>query len=360
VKAAVLYQYRTPLVIEDLDLESPRAGEILVRMVASGVCHSDLHSVQGVHPGPMPAVLGHEGAGVVEEIGPGVTSVQPGDHVVLTWLPYCGACRQCLRGRANLCERLAWSDSGYMMDGTVRLHCAGRPIHHYTTSSFAERAVVPEQTAIKVDDDLPLTELALMGCAVMTGVGAVFNTARVRPGDTVAVVGCGGVGLNIVQGAAIACARRIVAIDVEPTKLDLAAQLGATETILASEGDAAEAVIALGGLLDFAFEAIGKPSTIELATGLVRPGGETILVGMAPPDARVAFNPLDLTMGEKVIRGSWYGSCRPPIDFPVLLGLYRARRLRLDLLVTPCALEDVNDALDAIENRSVARSVIVF
>ena len=360
MKAAVLYEYGKPLVIEELDLEPPRAGEILVRMVASGVCHSDLHSVQGVHPGPMPAVIGHEGAGVVEEIGPGVTTVAPGDHVVLTWLPYCGACRQCLRGRANLCERLAWSDSGYMMDGTVRLHCAGKPIHHYTTSSFAERAVVPEQTAIKVGDDLPLTELALMGCAVMTGVGAVFNTARVRPGDTVAVVGCGGVGLNIVQGAAIANASRIVAIDVEPMKLDLAAQLGATETILASEGDAVDSVIAGGGLVDFAFEAIGRPSTIELAARLLRPGGEAILVGMAPPDARVAFNPLDLTTGEKVIRGSWYGSCRPPIDFPILLDLYRAGRLRLDLLVTPCGLEDVNDALDAIETGRVARSVIVF
>jgi len=199
-----------------------------------------------------------------------------------------------------------------------------------------------------------------MGCAVMTGVGAVFNTARVRPGDTVAVVGCGGVGLNIVQGAAIANASRIVAIDVEPIKLDLAAKLGATETILASEGDAVDDVIAGGGLVDFALEAIGRPSTIELATRLLRPGGQAILVGMAPPDARVAFNPLDLTTGEKVIRGSWYGSCRPPTDLPILLDLYRAGRLRLDLLVTPCALEDVNDALDAIETGRVARSVIVF
>jgi S-(hydroxymethyl)glutathione dehydrogenase / alcohol dehydrogenase len=360
VKAAVLYEYGSPLVIEELELESPRVGEILVRMVASGVCHSDLHSVQGVHPGPMPAVIGHEGAGVVEEVGPGVTTVAPGDHVILTWLPYCGACAQCLRGRANLCERLAWSDSGHMMDGTVRLYCAGKPIHHYTTSSFAELAVVPEQTAIKVEAELPLTELALMGCAVMTGVGAVINTARVRPGDTVAVVGCGGVGLNIVQGAAIANASRIVAIDVEPVKLDLAAQLGATQTILASEGDPVDAIVAGGGLVDFAFEAIGRPSTIELATRLSRPGGEAILVGMAPPDTRVSFNPLDLTTGEKVIRGSWYGSCRPPIDFPILLDLYRAGRLRLDLLVTPCTLDEVNDALDAIETGRVARSVIVF
>jgi S-(hydroxymethyl)glutathione dehydrogenase / alcohol dehydrogenase len=346
--------------VQELDLDPPRAGEILVRMVASGVCHSDLHSVQGVHPGPMPAVIGHEGAGVVAEVGPEVDNVAPGDHVILTWLPYCGACRQCLRGRANLCERLEWSNSGFMMDGTVRLHHEGNPIHHYTTSSFAEMAIVPAQTAIAVPRDLPLTELALMGCAVMTGVGAVLNTARVRPGDTVAVVGCGGVGLNIVQGAAIACAQRIVAIDVEPTKLDLARELGATETIQASAGDTVEAVDQAGGLVDFAFEAIGRPDTIELTTRLVRPGGEAILVGMAPPDARVAFDPLDITTGEKAIRGSWYGSCRPPIDFPILLDLYRAGRLRLDLLVTPCALDEVNDALAAIESGKVARSVIVF
>ena len=360
MRAAVLYEYGRPLVVQELDLEPPRAGEILVRMVASGVCHSDLHSLQGVHPGPMPAVIGHEGAGVVEQIGPEVANVAPGDHVILTWLPYCGACRECLRGRANLCERLAWSDSGTMMDGTVRLHHEGRPIHHYTTSSFAEKAVVPAQTAIKVDAGLPLTELALMGCAVMTGVGAVLNTAQVRPGDTVAVVGCGGVGLNIVQGAAIAAACRIVAIDMEPVKLELARELGATETILASAGDTVEAVIAGGGLVDYAFEAIGRPRTIELATQLVRKGGEAILVGMAPPDARVAFNPLDLTLGEKAIRGCWYGSCRPPIDFPILLDLYTAGRLRLDLLVTPCTLDDVNDAMAAIESGQTARSVIVF
>jgi len=360
VRAAVLYEFGQPLVVQELELDTPRAGEVLVRMVASGVCHSDLHSAQGVHPGPMPAVIGHEGAGVVEQVGPDVTNVASGDHVILSWLPYCGACCQCLRGRANLCERLAWSDSGTMMDGTVRLHRKGRDIHHYTTSSFAELAVVPAQTAIKVDDDLPLVELALMGCAVMTGVGAVLNTAKVRPGDSVAVVGCGGVGLNIVQGAAIAAASRIVAIDVEPVKLDLARQLGATETILATEGDTVEAVIERGGLVDYAFEAIGRPRTIELTTQLVRPGGEAILVGMAPLDAQVSYNPLDLTLGEKAIRGCWYGSCRPPIDFPILLDLYKAGKLRLDLLVTPCTLDEVNDAMTAIENGKTARSVIVF
>ncbi len=359
LRAAVLHAFGQPLVVEELELDPPKAGELAVRMAASGVCHSDLHVAQGIHPTLLPVVLGHEGAGVVEEVGPGVVDLAPGDHVLLTWLPYCGRCRQCVRGRPNRCENTAWYDAT-MEDGTCRFHRNGRPVHHYNTSSFAERSVVPARTAVKVDASLPLTELALMGCAVMTGVGAVFNTARVRPGDTVAVVGCGGVGLNIVQGAAIANASRIVAIDVEPMKLDLAGKLGATETILASEGDAVDAVIAGGGLVDFAFEAIGRPSTIELATRLLRPGGQAILVGMAPPDARAAFNPLDLTTGEKVIRGSWYGSCRPPIDFPILLDLYRARRLRLDLLVTPCALEDVNDALDAIETGRVARSVIVF
>src|SRR5438445_1503756 len=232
-RAAVLHAFGQPLVVEDLELDPPKAGELAVRMAASGVCHSDLHVAQGIHPTSLPVVLGHEGAGVVEEVGPGVAGLAPGDHVLLTWLPYCGHCRQCVRGRPNLCENTAWYDAT-LEDGTCRFHRNGQPVHHYNTSSFAERSVVPARTAVKVDPTLPLAELALMGCAVMTGVGAVLNTAHVRPGDTVAVVGCGGVGLNIVQGAAIAGARRIVAIDLEPMKLELAHQPGGSETITAS------------------------------------------------------------------------------------------------------------------------------
>jgi S-(hydroxymethyl)glutathione dehydrogenase / alcohol dehydrogenase len=361
VRAGVLYAVGEPIVVEELELDPPREGEVLVRLAASGVCHSDLHMALGIHRVPMPAVIGHEGAGIVEEVGPGVDHVRPGDHVLLTWLPYCGRCRKCLRGRPYLCENMAWSDAGTMMDGSVRLHRDGVPIFHNTTSSFAERSVVPAQTALRVDPDLPLTELALMGCAVMTGVGAALNTAAVRPGETVAVVGCGGVGLNVVQGAAIAGACRIVAVDIAPRKLELARALGATDTVEGGGESVAEEVQELTrGGVDHAFEALGRPETIALAAQLTGPGGQTVVVGMAPPDARVPVNALELTVGERAIRGSWYGSCRPTVDFPILLDLYRSGKLRLDLLVTPCTLDDVNDAFRAMESGEVARSVIVF
>src|SRR5690349_866973 len=195
MRAAVLHEFGKPLVVQELSIDAPKEGELGIRMAASGVCHSDLHVAQGVHPTSLPVVLGHEGAGVVEEVGPGVAGLEAGDHVLLTWLPYCGHCRQCVRGRPSICENTAWYDAT-LEDGTCRFALDGKSVHHYNTSSFAERSVVPARTAVKVDASLPLNELALMGCAVMTGVGAVLNTARVRPGDTVAVVGCGGVGLN--------------------------------------------------------------------------------------------------------------------------------------------------------------------
>jgi S-(hydroxymethyl)glutathione dehydrogenase/alcohol dehydrogenase len=305
-------------------------------MVASGVCHSDLHVAQGIHPTALPVVLGHEGAGIVEEVGPGVASLEPGDHVMLTWLPYCGRCRQCVRGRPNRCENVAWYDAT-MEDGTCRFHRDGRRIHHYNTSSFAERSVVPARTAIRVDPDLPLTELALMGCAVMTGVGAVLNTAGVRPGDSVAVVGCGGVGLNVIQGARIAGASTIVAVDVVPEKLDLARELGATEAVDASTADPVEAVHELsGGGVDHAFEALGRPATIETTLRLTGRGGQAVLIGMAPPDARVPLDALTTTLEERCVRGSWYGSCVPARDFPLLVDFYRDGRLRLEPLISTC------------------------
>jgi S-(hydroxymethyl)glutathione dehydrogenase / alcohol dehydrogenase len=361
VRAAVLYEYGAPLVVEEVELEPPREGEVLVRLAASGVCRSDLHTIEGVHPWVLPVVMGHEGAGVVEEVGPGVTHVAPGDHVVLSWLPYCGRCRFCAAGRANLCEDLGWSLGGTMMDGTTRFHRDGVRIHHYNTSSFAERTVVPAQTAIPVDRSLPLEELALMGCAVMTGVGAVLNTARARPGESVVVVGCGGVGLSAVQGAAVAGTRPIVAVDAVATKLELARELGATHGVDSSQGDAAARVREiLGGGADHVVEAVGRPETIELALELVGRGGQAVLVGLAPPEARIAFDPLTMAFEERAIRGSWYGGCRPAADFPMLVDLYRAGRLRLDALVTTCPLEGVNDAFEAMRRGEVARSVIVF
>jgi S-(hydroxymethyl)glutathione dehydrogenase/alcohol dehydrogenase len=360
IQAAVLHEFRQPLAIEELELDPPKAGELLVRMVASGVCHSDLHVVHGTHPTSLPIVLGHEGAGIVEEIGPGVVGLEPGDHVLLTWLPYCGHCRSCVRGWLNRCENTAWYDAT-LEDGTCRFHSNGKPVHHYNTSSFAERSVVPAQTAIKVDSALPLTELALMGCAVMTGVGAVVNTARVRPGDTVAVVGCGGVGLNVVQGARIAGASRIIAIDRVPAKLELARELGATDVVDASETNVLEAVgdLVRGGV-DYAFEALGRPETIETTIGLIGRGGEAVLIGMAPPDARIGIDALTTTLEERCVRGSWYGSCVPLRDIPMLVGLYRDGRLRLDPLITRCGLEDVNEAFARMEAGETARSVIVY
>jgi Zn-dependent alcohol dehydrogenase len=329
-------------------------------MAASGVCHSDLHVVHGVHPTSLPVVLGHEGAGVVEEVGPGVAGFTPGDHVLLTWLPYCGHCAQCVRGRPNICENTAWYDAT-MEDGTCRFHLDGRPVHHYNTSSFAERSVVPARTAVKVDPGLPLSELALMGCAVMTGVGAVLNTARVRPGDTVAVVGCGGVGLNVVQGARVAGAGKIVAIDLMESKLELARELGATAVVDASAADPVDAVLELvPGGVDHAFEALGRPETIETALSLTGRGGQALLIGMAPPDARVPLDALTMTLEERTVRGSWYGSCVPLRDIPLLVELYRGGQLRLEPLITRCGLDDVNDAFRRMEAGETARSVIVY
>ena len=360
IRAAVLHEFGQPLVVEELLLDPPKTGELLVRMAASGVCHSDLHVAQGVHPTALPVVLGHEGAGIVEEVGANVAGLAAGDHVLLTWLPYCGHCRQCARGWPNRCENTGWYDAT-MEDGTCRFHANGTRVHHYNTSSFAERSVVPARTAVKVDPDLPLTELALMGCAVMTGVGAVLNTARVRPGDTVAVVGCGGVGLNVIQGARIAGASPIIAIDVVAAKLDLARELGATAVVDASQADPAEAVAELvPGGVDFAFEALGRPETIGVAIGLTGRGGQAILIGMAPPEARVGIDALTTTLEERCVRGSWYGSCVPLRDIPLLIELYREGRLRLDPLITPCGLDDVNDAFARMEAGETARSVIVY
>jgi S-(hydroxymethyl)glutathione dehydrogenase / alcohol dehydrogenase len=363
MRAAVLYDFNEPLRIEEVETDPPGPGEVLVRFAASGVCHSDLHTVQGVHKAPLPAILGHEGAGVVEEVGPGVRSVAPGDHVIVTWLPYCGRCRFCLSGRPQLCDDLAWSDAGLMRDGTIRFHRNGERIHHYgSVSSFAERAVVPEQTAIPVDRSLPLAELALMGCAVMTGVGAALRTAVVRPGDTVAVVGCGGVGLSVIQGARIAGASRIVAVDVVDEKLALARELGATDLVNSRSGDPVEQLHELiPGGVDHSFEALGRPETIETAIRLIGKGGTAVLVGMAPPDATVSFDALTTTLQERTIKGCWYGSVRPPVDYPMLIDLYRRGLLRLDALVSrTCDIEGINDAFERMERGEVARTLVVY
>lgn len=358
-----MYETGRPLVVEDVELDPPKAGEVRIRMVASGVCRSDWHEVRGVHPMPTPIVLGHEGSGVVEELGEGVEGLAPGDHVVLSWLPYCGSCRRCASGRPNLCERLGAFDGGVLADGTTRLHRGGTRIHHNLPASFAELAVVPANTAIKIDRSLPLDRVALLGCAVTTGVGAVLNTAKVQPGRSVAVIGCGGVGLSAVQGARIAGAASIVAVDVVPAKLELARGLGATDTVLAlAEEDAEPAIRAvLPEGADAVIEALGRPSTIELAVRVTAPGGIAVLVGMAPPEARVALDALTMVYQERTVTGSWYGSCVPPRDLPMLAGLVASGALRLDPMIARFRpLDEINEALASFERGEEARTVIAY
>jgi S-(hydroxymethyl)glutathione dehydrogenase / alcohol dehydrogenase len=357
MRAAVQYAFGEPLVVEDVALDEPKDGEVLVRMAASGVCRSDWHTVQGIHPHVLPVVLGHEGSAIVEAVGTGVRDLAPGDHVVLSWLPYCGACPRCVSGRPNLCERMQAFDAGLLADGTTRMRVRGVDIHHNVPSSFAELAVVPANTAIAVDPDLPLEQVALLGCAVMTGVGAVLNTARVRPGQSVAVVGCGGVGISAVQAARIAGASEIVAVDVVDAKLDLARALGATRGVNARSTDPLEAV----GPVDVVVECLGHVDTIELAVSLTEPGGTAVLVGMAPPEARPGIPALDLTLQERTVTGCWYGSCVPPRDFPMLVELVRSGRLNVDAMIgRTFALDDINDALALFDRGEDRRSVIAF
>ena len=361
-RAAVLHEFGSPLVIEELELQPPRAGEVQVRFAATGVCHSDLDTVKGLDPSPLPLVLGHEGAGVVEVVGEGVVGLRPGDHVVLSWLPYCGRCRRCISGRPNICEDLDWFDAGTMRDGTTRFSLRGEPVYHHAPASFAERSVVPAETAIRLDASMPLEEAAMIGCAVMTGVGAVINTARVRAGESAVVIGCGGVGLNVLQGLRIAAASPVVAVDVVDEKLALARELGATETCNASDDDVATRVRELlPDGADHVFEALGDPRTIELAFGLVGPGGNAVVVGLAPEGTTAQVEPYALTSGNRSLLGSWYGACVPPRDFPTLLRLYRSGRLQLEPLIgVTCALDDINEGLARIERREPGRTVIRY
>jgi Zn-dependent alcohol dehydrogenase len=354
MRAAVLWAF-DDLRVEELDLDPPRPGEVALRMAASGVCRSDLHSVRGVHPHAMPIVIGHEGSAVVEQVGDGVVNVAPGDHVVCSWLPHCGTCRRCAQGRPALCQHLEAFDAGYLSDGTTRFHTDdGTPIRHNVPSSFAERSVVPANTVFAVDATLPLEQVALLGCAVMTGVGAVLNTAKARPGDSVVVIGCGGVGLSAIQGARVAGARTIVAVDVVPAKLEIAQELGATETVLSGREEIPEG-------FDVAIECLGRSETIEQAIRAIAPGGTAVLVGMAHPDARPEIDALSMTVHEKTVTGSWYGSVVPPRDFPMLAELLRRGEIRVEpLIARTIALDGIHEALARFDAGEETRSVIVY
>jgi Zn-dependent alcohol dehydrogenase len=312
IRAAVLQAYETPLEVCELELAPPAPGEVLVRVAAAGVCHSDLHLADGhLGEGRFPIVLGHEGAGVVEEVGAGVTHVVRGDPVAFCFVPPCGTCTACAAGRRNLCEVAgAHSWAGTLLDGTSRLHFPdGRPVKHFNfVSCFAERCVVPAASAVAIPAGLPLWQASLLGCGVVTAVGAVRNAAHVTVGETVCVIGCGGVGLQLVAAARMAGAARIVAVERDPAKLELAVGRGATHAVAAGDGNAAAAVLAIvPGGVDHAFEAVGSPATIRLAWDVLRPGATATVVGIAPAGVEVALPALEL-LSEKGIRGSYYGS----------------------------------------------------
>jgi len=362
IKAAVLYEPNTPLSVEEVDLDGPKEGEVLVRMASAGVCHSDYHVMVGEWRPPLPIVLGHEAAGVVEAVGPGVTLSKPGDHVILNFRPNCGWCRFCTSGRPVLCngaETARW----VMFDGTSRLHKDGRDIYHFArVASFAEYAVVPQSGAVPVRKDMPLDRACLVGCSVMTGVGAVINTAKVEPGSSVVVIGCGGVGLNVIQGAVLAGAEKVIAVDLLENKLAYAREFGATHVVDAGSGDAVQRVLDLtDGGADYAFEAIGFSKTIEQAYECTGPGGTTVVVGMAPEDDTITLSALSLPRTEKTIKGSWYGSARPWLDLPKMVDLYMDGRLKIDPMISRTyPLDEINTAYDALANGEVARSVLTF
>jgi len=372
IKAAVLdrmgaeppYAASKPLRIATVELDGPGRGEILVRIGAAGLCHSDLSVINGDRPRPMPMALGHESAGVVEAVGEDVPDLVPGDHVVMVFMPSCGHCLPCAEGRPALCEPgAAANGAGTLLSGARRLHCDGVDLnHHLGVSGFAEYAVVSRRSVVKIDRDLPLDEAALFGCAVLTGVGAVVNTAGLRPGQTAAVIGLGGVGLASVLGALASGARQVVAIDLSDDKLGLARQVGATDAVNARDPDAAEQVRELtSGGVDFAFEMAGAVRAMELAYKITRRGGTTVTAGLPPPSANLPLPLVQLVAEERTVKGSYIGTCVPARDMPRYIALYRAGRLPVDRLMSgKLKLEEINEGFDRLHEGRAVRQVIEF
>jgi len=349
--------------VGDIDLAPPADGEVLVRLVASGVCHSDLNAVDGTAETRCPAVLGHEGAGVVEAAGPG-TSVQQGTRVALSWMPSCGRCEECRRELPHLCSE-AWTAMGHggLLDGTPRMSRDGRPVYHYSfLSTFAEAAVVPERCVVPIPDTVPLEVAALVGCAVSTGVGAVWRTAGVRPGERVAVFGCGGVGLSAVLGARAVGASPIVAVDVSEEKLATALDLGASATVAwsgSAEETGAAVVEATDGGVDYAIEATGRPEAMMAAFLSTRMRGAAVLIGIPRADATLPLPALTIPRMERRILGSLYGSIRPDRDFPAILDLYASGRLPLEKLISHhLPLERAQEGLDLVRSGQAVRVVL--
>ena len=345
----------------DVELSGPGPGEVLVRIAAAGICHSDLSAVTGDRPRRLPAVAGHEAAGVVEEVGPGVTTFAPGDHVVMVFVASCGACALCLGGRPNLCQS-SWQAraEGTLQTGTRHLSQAGEPLHHWSgVSAFAQYAVVTPQSLVQVDKDIPLDIAAIFGCAVVTGVGAVMNTAKLTPASSAAVVGLGGVGLSAMLGALASGARSVAAIDISPGKLELARTLGATHAYDAREPDCADQILAELGGADFVFEMSGSPRAAQLAYLITGRGGTMVTAGLPDPGRCLEIPLADLVATERSVKGSYMGSASPRRDIPRYLDLFRAGRLPVDRLRTATlSLDEVNEAFDRMVSGRSVRDVV--
>jgi alcohol dehydrogenase len=372
IRAAVLetigapapYAQSQPLRIRQVELDPPGHGEVLIRIRAAGLCHSDLSVISGDRPRPVPMVLGHESAGEVVECGASVTDLKTGDRVVLVFMPSCGCCMPCMEGRPALCEPGAASNgAGTLLSGARRLHLDGQPVnHHVGVSCFADYAVVSRRSCVKLDADLSFAEASLFGCAVLTGVGAVINTARLQAGTTAAVLGLGGVGFSALLAAVASGAREVVALDLNESKLTLARELGATATINAADADAAERVRELTkGGVDCAFEMAGVIPAMELAWRITRRGGSTITAGLPHPDKRFALPPVQLVAEERTLRGSYIGSAVPARDIPRYIDMYQRGKLPVDRLMGEhLALEDINRGFDRMASGVAMRDVVLL
>jgi S-(hydroxymethyl)glutathione dehydrogenase/alcohol dehydrogenase len=360
--AAVLYAVNKPVVVEEVEVLEPGPHEVLVRWVANGVCHSDLHVVTGDYPHPMPVVLGHEAAGVVERVGPGVESVGPGDHVCSSYIPSCGTCWYCIGGQPTMCalrDKPRW----FMLDGSSRFRKDGQALHHFLqVSGYATHSVLPEPSVIPVRKDAPLDVVCLVSCGVLAGAGPVFNRAKVPPGASVAVWGCGGVGLNTIQAARLVGAGKVIAVDVLPQKLAWAEEFGATHVVDASKEEPVARVQALSGAggVDFAFEVVGTPKTVEQAFLSTHRGGTCVVVGVCPSGTRVAIDPL-LLLQQRVLTGSSFGGGHQRTDLPMLIDLYMSGQYKIaELISRRLPLAELNHAFDMMLQGEVKRSVIVY
>ncbi|HEV2296798.1 MAG TPA: zinc-dependent alcohol dehydrogenase family protein [Tepidisphaeraceae bacterium] len=371
-QAAVLYEMgkprpyadSTPLVIDDLELEGPGPGEVLVEVASAGLCHSDLSTINGSRPRPLPMVLGHEASGIVREVGAGVTDVDVDDPVVFSFVPTCGRCPCCAAGRSALCERgAAANGAGTLLSGGVRFRRGGSPVlHHLGVSGFSRYTVAAQESLVRIDRAMPIEQAALFGCAVLTGIGAVANAARVMPGQSVAVFGLGGVGLSAIMGAKLAGASTIIAVDPLPAKLALARRLGAQHVVNPREADAAQTIADLtAGGVDVAIEAVGSAAVLAVAYAAARRGGMTVTVGLPDPKEQLSIPALSLAAQEKVLRGSYMGSAVPRQDIPRLIDLYLRGKLPVDELISrSVSLKDINVGFDRLSDGAAVRQLVRF